>query len=505
MIGGLTALLALAGCSSKALPPPPSADSAAPEVVWPAEVLVGEVQPCEAPSALAYEDAAAVMGLPERDGEQATQGAAVDDLDGDGDLDIVLPLTIEAVALLRREGGVFVQETIEEDRIRAAALADVDGDGWRDVLLSGENAFLYQNREGALALVQEMDDEATALWRELAPADLDGDGDLDLFAAVTGETPEVSRDFVVWNEGGALAPEAEALDAGVADRQAFDAVVMDWGGDGVPDVYVVNDFGSVYGPNTLWRGGAPLTDVSEGCACGRTMDGMGGSAGDYDADGVADLYLTAAGAGVLLRGLEDGSFVDVTAAAGADPLEDDAEMGWGSAWLDFDSDGQLDLALAQGGFFEGAESAAEQGEPLRLLRQEGGVFEDVAPSLGIDGAGLWRAIVPSDHNGDGVLDLLVTAEHGAQRLWMSQGCTAAGWLAVEAPVGSRVAIEVDGRTQTAWVTSDPGFAAAKTPEVWFGLGEAQAVDRLVVTLPWGEGSIEVEGPFEARRRLVVAP
>ena len=114
------------------------------------------------------------------------------------------------------------------------------------------------------------------------------------------------------------------------------------------------------------------------------------------------------------------------------------------------------------------------------------------------------ALHVTDLNGDGVLDLLLTRAGEPPALYLSQGCTAAGWLAVEAPIGSRVQVEAGGVVQTAWVVSDPGFAAAKTPEVWFGLGDTQGVERLVVTLPWDQGTIEA-ADFDARRRIVVTP
>jgi hypothetical protein len=89
-------------------------------------------------------------------------------------------------------------------------------------------------------------------------------------------------------------------------------------------------------------------------------------------------------------------------------------------------------------------------------------------------------------------------------LWLSDSCTAAGWLEVAAPIGAQVVIEAGGRTQTSWVTAQSAVGGNKPPIVRFGLGDAALVDRLEVTGMDGQVWL-VEAPFEARRRVTITP
>jgi hypothetical protein len=70
--------------------------------------------------------------------------------------------------------------------------------------------------------------------------------------------------------------------------------------------------------------------------------------------------------------------------------------------------------------------------------------------------------------------------------------------------GSRIEIDVAGRTRTDWVTLDTGFAAATPPVVHFGLGDAKLIDELQVTLPQGGQVVTLPGPLAGRRRVTVS-
>ena len=148
------------------------------------------------------------------------------------------------------------------------------------------------------------------------------------------------------------------------------------------------------------------------------------------------------------------------------------------------------------------QTVPETDMPANLLVGDGEAFTDMAPDLELDVLGSYRSAVAADHNGDGVLDLLLTQVVDAPRLWLSEGCTEAGWLAVEAPPGSRVTLEVGDRVYSELVTTCSAYGAAGPPEVHFGLGDAAQVDRLEVRLPDGRiGWLESVAP---RQRVVVS-
>ena len=117
--------------------------------------------------------------------------------------------------------------------------------------------------------------------------------------------------------------------------------------------------------------------------------------------------------------------------------------------------------------------------------------------------GSWRAAVAVDHNGDGIVDPLLVHASDDPLLYLSDGCTAAGWLEVEAPHGSRVEVTAGGVTQTAWITTDSACGGARLPRAHFGLGDAAQVDALTITLPGGD-TIAAEAPFEARRIVTLS-
>lgn len=145
----------------------------------------------------------------------------------------------------------------------------------------------------------------------------------------------------------------------------------DYDNDGYPDLLLVNFSGPIHtaaassdgkGRCALYRnnGDGSFSDVSAAAGVDLALFGMGAAWGDYDNDGWIDLYVTAYGSNVLLRNNSDGTFTDVTASAGVG----DTSFSAGATWFDYDNDGWIDLYVANYVAFEfraeDASSAREQ-------------------------------------------------------------------------------------------------------------------------------------------------
>ena len=82
-------------------------------------------------------------------------------------------------------------------------------------------------------------------------------------------------------------------------------------------------------------------DVTAGSGLDVSVYGMGVAVGDYDNDGLVDVFITAVGSNHLFRNLGQGKFADVTAAAGVGGATN--QWSTSCAWIDYDNDGDLDL------------------------------------------------------------------------------------------------------------------------------------------------------------------
>jgi enediyne biosynthesis protein E4 len=175
-------------------------------------------------------------------------------------------------------------------------------------------------------------------------------------------------------------------------------------------------------------------DVTEKAGVGHTGYSMGVAVGDYDNDGLPDLYVTCFGSNVLYHNNGDGTFRDVTRHAGVE----DTHWSTSAAFVDFDGDGWLDLFVCNYVDFtvtgnRGCFSPAGEPDyctpkmygavPSRLFRNlRNGKFEDVTEAAGIDKSyGPALGVVCADFNGDGRVDIYVANDTAANCLWLNQG------------------------------------------------------------------------------------
>ncbi|MFS8480733.1 MAG: CRTAC1 family protein [Acidimicrobiia bacterium] len=383
-----------------------------------------------------------------------TSGATFADLDGDGDLDLVVArnpqpgdeLTERPTTVYenRGDGWSAVAELAPATAARSIAALDVDRDGLTDLLVLGDRfgdgpTRAFRNT-GGFAF-----EDATNDWGvpddlrglALATVDLDGDGRLDI---VTSGDPRVLL--------------------------------------GGPDGFVVEEV-----PELRWE------------THGDEDDPAGVDAGDLDGDGRPDLVVgqhfnstvddgETVPVRVLLNRSEPGApaLGDVTEEAGSPPLPTKAPH---VAVADLDDDGRPDVVTS---------AVTEDGTPL-VLRNTG--TEDGVPRLeptGEAAAGrYWVTGATADLDRDGRLDVFLVAWEPSEPsvLFRATG-TAGAWVEVDlaalgpAAAGTRVEATAGDRRATAWATSTTGYAAGAPPVVHLGLGDATGDVEITVTPPGGD-------------------
>ena len=367
-------------------------------------------------------------------------------------------LELEAVSVpdaRERDGPAFQDATLEagladvhhapdldvENRLvrgiwpgSGAGAADVDGDGDVDLLvLDGRRSILYGNDGHARFTDRTADAGLEGLiGTGVAFADLDQDGDPDLLV-----TNAFGGNRLFENRAGVFVDRTEASGTATSPKGSSVAIA-DYDGDGRPDIYVCNS-GDYYHrlpdpvwnardgyPNALFRNLGDLRFEDRAAAAGVASTGwsLAAAFADYDGDGDQDLYVANDfGLNELYRNRGDGTFEDVTKAAGA------GARGYGMSvtWGDYDGDGDEDLYVSN---IEShyAFLLDQKGFPLppmgRLFRfwvipmmktmlagnsllenQGNGTFVDVSEKRGVARGGWGWGALFLDYDGDGQLDI----------------------------------------------------------------------------------------------------
>ncbi len=455
-------------------------------------------------------------------------GVALFDYDNDDDLDVYLLQGAGPNRLFRNDldsGKLRFTDVTAKSGLThngfgmGVAIGDYDNDGDLDVYVSnfGPDAFFENKGDGAFRdITSKVGLGDDAFGASAAFVDYDRDGDLDLFVtryvAFTRKANKRCQshlgavDYCSPLEYPALPDKLYRNDAGVFRDVSVEAgidrafgnglgvVAGDFNLDGLVDIFVAND----QTPNQLWAGGAGggfedqalLGGVAYN-GHGEAEAGMGIAAGDYDNDGDLDLFVThlRGQTNTLYRNAGDGAFDDVTNIAGLGTPS--APMtGFGTGWLDYDNDGWLDLFAANGDVRRsGAEAEGEfpYGQPNQLFRNVGGRFESVALGGAHDTS---RGAAFGDLDRDGDVDILVSNANGPARLLLNQVGSRNNWLSIQlaGPAGARIRLErQDSPPLWRWPASNGSYLSSSSPEATFGLGTTVPTS---VTVDWPDGGSE---------------
>ena len=432
-------------------------------------------------------------------------GVAAADEDSDGDVDLFLPGCGSGEgrgrsALLRNDGsGRFADATAAAGLDgaadgAAAAFGDYDSDGHPDLAVSGAQGIrLFHNLGNGkyqdVTATAHVEGGGCALG--MAWADADHDGDLDLVVArpgmLAGGKWGAASLLYYNNEGNGRFREVAAEKRIQRPLAALTVTFSDLDDDRDVDFLVTPLSGAVAFFSNDRIG--TFTELPESYAPGARGNGEGATLADLDGDGWQDLYLPGTG---WFRNLEGKGF---QAQPGIPPVSG----ALGSAALDYDNDGDLDIFLA--------------GQRLFLFRNEGGGrFTDATAEAGLNGvtASGARGVLAADLDGDGDTDLVV-GRNGAPPLFLrNEGGNLNSWLRLKLTglhsnrdgVGTKVETHTGSRSQRREIRLGGGYLSQEPPAVLFGLGTAEQVD--FVRLLWPGGVLQSELEVSARTSMEIS-
>ena len=408
-----------------------------------------------------------------------------------------------------------------------ATIADYDNDGRDDIFMTTVDGGRLFHNQGhgtfadvtARAGLRNAEFCVSAAW-----LDYDRDGLVDLFIGnYVGWSPQAEVRCALNGERGYCGPDAYkpvapqlyrnlgggrfqdvTASAGLAaaTSKAMGVAVLDYNGDGWPDLFVGND----RVPAALYRNDGRGRFVEEGVQAGVALSengaaraNMGVDAADYDRSGRPHLAV-----GNFINEMlglyhnENGKmFVDAAprSEVGRASL---LSVTWAVFFLDYDLDGFPDIFAANGGTDESQvrDARARVSQPPLLLRNRGNrTFENATPTLGADlnRPMMARGAAYADFDGDGDLDMAVATLNGPAHLFRNDGGNRKNWLRVRlsgfrsnrSGIGAVVHVASASGRQWQMVHSGSSYASQSDLALTFGLGDDPRVSRIDVEWPSG--------------------
>jgi enediyne biosynthesis protein E4 len=436
------------------------------------------------------------------------QGVCVGDYNNDGFMDLFVTYYGKN-ALYRNNGdGTFTDVTRQsglfqpEDRWNSgAAFLDYDRNGYLDLFVSN-----YVSYDSGL-VVYDSDPSLLGVQSPVlhGPAGLQG-----------------SKNILYRNNGDGTFTDV-SKPAGIANPEptyGFTPCVADYENDGWPDIYVADDST----PSLFFKNNRNGTFTEVGLLAGVAVDengssqgGMGVDTGDYDGDGFLDIIKTnfSDQTTSLYHNQGNGFFTDRTFQAGL--TGQTSSVKWGTAFLDLDNDGRLDVFIATGSIYPpglgGRHPNAKEDEGKKILYRNlgNGRFQDISehsgPGLLLPRCSRGAAFGDIFHTGQ--VDVAINNLNEVPTLLRNQSPSPNSWLLVRlvgtrtnrAAIGSRVIVEAEGRRQIQEVRSGGSFCSQSDLRLHFGLRRAREATR--VTIKWLGGGQEMLEHVPANRLIVI--
>jgi uncharacterized repeat protein (TIGR01451 family) len=378
----------------------------------------------------------------------------------------------------------------------SSSWGDYDNDGDLDLYVAnniGFANFLYRN-EGGGSFTKILNDPIvsnTGYSHGVSWGDYDNDGFLDMFVAVYWET---AFNLLYHNNGDGTFSE---VTNNAITNEASRSVSGAWGdfnNDGLLDLFVANTGGQ---NNSLYQnlGGGDFLRITTGAIVNDGGSSVGASWADYNNDGNLDLFVTNAGnePNYLYKNNGDGTFSKITSGT----IVTDRGDAHGSAWADWDNDGDLDLFVAR------------DGRDNSLYRNDGSdVFTGISNAM-TTGGGLSFGSAWADYDRDGDLDLIVANRLGTGNFFFKNNKgTCNNWASIKligtnsnkSAIGARVYVTatINGNvvTQMREVSAQTGGGTGGQNDLTlsFGLGNATTISNMTIEWPSGYQQVVTNQP-----------
>ena len=438
-----------------------------------------------------------------------------------------------ANVLYRNTGdGTFVDVTAEAGLQHnygygmGCLAADYDNDGDADLYLTnfGRNQLYRNNGDGTFTDVTSHAGVGDGNWSVSASfGDFDLDGHLDLYVAnyldYQLETAHAcflqgvhiycgpheypgARDTLYRNNGDGTFTDVTTR-AGVHNTgKGLGVLFTDYNNDGYPDIFVAND--AV--PDFLYQNNkdGTFTDVAIAAGVaynseGRATASMGIASGDYDNDGIQDLFVTNFSLEInsLFRNDNDGFYTMTTFEVGlADPSF--SKLGFGTQFLDADNDGTLELFVANGHVWDNVSQitpSLSYRQHCQIFGNTGtGQFRDLSETAGrfFKRSIVARGVAVGDYNNDGATDILVTC-CGEPPILLRNDSQVDDWVKIRLigtqgnrdGIGAKVWIHTDEMTLFREVTCGGSYASGSEQTLLFGIGAQKTLQSIEVK--WQSG------------------